>query len=479
MFAAGATALGLFLVGTIWASVILPRGSQGSWRGSWRGSWHWLVESLGHGMLLGAGAFSILVFLLLERGWGRPSYVLVALVFGVCILFGWWAVRRNPRSEAAGVDPGRWGLLAVLVIFLPTLAFTGFIGGDWHVARPPGGADAWTIWNHRSRTLYHGDGNWGRVFADIHQGHSSYPLLLPATNAGQWMVLRRETADSPRFTGLLFLLTLGLLQFAATLRFTTMWRAALAAAATLAVPAMQRWGPAQYADIPVACILLAAAGGLATHLARAPALKISPVLCGFCLGLLPWTKNEGGILAGVVMLAFLIVLATRRHSLIQPWRFLGLVGCGAVVPLAALLRFKTAWAPPDPMMKDLGTTISSNLFSAERWHVALSSFLDELNPWTDWDLWALLWPALGILLVVAVVTCRPWKRPEILFLGLIFMGALAAWLLVYVLTPAYDQKTHIDTSLHRLLLQIVPVGILLVTVATVVTEKRSPGSDPA
>src|SRR5262249_355815 len=95
----------------------------------------------------------------------------------------------------------------ILVSSATTFLFIALekIHGDW---------DAWFIWNMRARFFFRGGYHWSDAFSEITQ-HSDYPFLLPASVAGQWLLLGRETTAAPIMIAFFFLLaTSALLTFA-------------------------------------------------------------------------------------------------------------------------------------------------------------------------------------------------------------------------------------------------------------------------
>jgi drug/metabolite transporter (DMT)-like permease len=72
--------------------------------------------------------------------------------------------------------------------------------------------------------------------------------------------------------------------------------------------------------------------------------------------------------------------------------------------------------------------------------------------------WSLLWPLAGAALVALAWQRRPFAGPLALALVAPLGGALAA----YMFTALEPYDFHVETSLDRLVLQLVPLAVLVV-----------------
>lgn len=432
----------------------------------------WTAEALGWGALLLPGLLSALLFGTLATGLTRPApgggTIIVTAVIGVAAALVEWLRRRLPDDQAAPAEvrpgPGAWSLFP--------LAFLGlavWVAGDWQAPGDPGGSwDSMAIWNVGARFLHRAEGDWPALFAARVTGHPDYPLYLQASLALVWDLLGDEPVAAARSLGLLLLTGLGLLTWTALGRVTTRPLAALAAASLLATPLVAELTRAQVADEAVALALVGAAWGLASRLGPG---GVPAPLAGLALGLLPWIKNEGAVLAALTLACWLPCLwrAARRPGGPRPGRELLLVAAGAAPPLAVVLAFRVLWAPADPLYDDLGTTLATHLPDPARWQLAWSGFVEQLDPTADagrWglgrsiDRWGLAWPLCGALALVGLLAGRVPRHPGTAFLVLTSLAGLVTYLLIYVVTPVQSQAWHIDTSLFRLLCQLHPLVLL-------------------
>ncbi|MFT7463287.1 MAG: hypothetical protein ACI9EF_001631 [Pseudohongiellaceae bacterium] len=419
---------------------------------------------------------SALVFSALRLGSPLPGgLATLVVVLGAAAVLTLIA-RSGPRHEAASVPAPNLALRqpsffnrAVLLLPLAAGALALWSAGDWDDPIPGGSWDSMAIWNTGARVLVRGDGDWPALFRNRVIGHPDYPLLVPGTLASLWSSVGGESHTAPRTVALSFLVGLGLMMFSAARRFCGQRSAALATALLLSLPILAEMVRAQLADAALAMLLLAATTVFASHFAPARNQRLPAWLGGLALGALPWCKNEGAVLAVVVLGAYICCLGFTRargdNSAPGLKRELPLALAGASLPLAILVCFKLSWAPNDPMFHDVGTTLLTYLPDPARWSTAFGGFMDQLNPWTDgstWglatsaDRWGYAWPVAALLALMGLVRGRGFPRDHRLFLGLVALGSFAAYFAVYVTTPARSQSWHIESSLFRLLLQLFP-----------------------
>jgi hypothetical protein len=435
------------------------------------------IDALAWGLVLLPLLLSSTLFVSLWLGASTPgpllSVVVVALAANLLARLG----RRRAAHAAQNVsDPGttRHSQLdtldkAFFVIPAAALALAWWSAGDWHDDIPGGSWDSMAIWNNQARVLVRGSGDWPALFRDRVIGHPDYPLMLPGTLACVWSWLGREAAAAPRSVALLLLSGVGLMVFSALRSLCGHRSACLATGLVLSTPLLAELARYQLADPALALMLLASSAALASRFAAQPSLRQPAWLAGLALGAMPWCKNEGLVLAAVVGGAFVVCRLLGRASRPTPQgEWTGLLA-GAALPLFVLAAFKLSWAPDDPMFDDVGATLARHLPDPERWSAVLGGFAAQFNPWADgsiWGLetsrerWGLAWPAIGLLSLLGLWRGRAWVPDQRLFLGLVALGSLAAYLLVYVTTSAQSQTWHIETSLFRLLLQLFPTVLL-------------------
>ncbi|MEZ5331657.1 MAG: glycosyltransferase family 39 protein [Thermoanaerobaculia bacterium] len=426
--------------------VVLAALALRRWRSaSLSGAERWVLAPA-----VGLGGSSLLFFW--WRVAGLPPGALAVPLLALALLLaaasgGVPSGRRAPRSSRWSVD--RWALALAIGVALVVCVLR-------LLQQPLGEYDAVAIWNARALTIWRAAEPMGALFfrQTLSQAHPDYPLLLPGSVAASFAVGGGETVLVPQVTSVLFLFAAAAAIWLGVHRVAGAPAARWAAALFLVTPEVLFWGPAQCADLPLAYLLVLTALGLARELEsdRGPAARAA--LTGFSLGLLPWTKNEGLLLAALLLAAW---LATGLLSRALEPRRLAALGAGALPGIATLTAFKILWSPHAELPDFLRGALARSL-DPERWRVVLGSLAGELDPFGAGDEWSLTALALLVLGGVGWATHRGADPPR-LFLRLALGGSLLLWLAVYVGTPA-DLRWHLSTSLDRLLLQILPLAFL-------------------
>ncbi len=462
--------------------------------------------------LLVTGAGGLTVFGLMRRhGWSNRSSAAWALAAGPGVGFGLLGVVFFFWVFAGWPPPGRWALAGITMILALALALpvytrrgdsarpleSGFfnrqalwpgsararaallavlaIGGVafglllWTFPKivetqPYGGWDAKAIWNVRALFLYRASGDLAEIYSALEHGHPDYPLLLPASVAGQYSLLGGESLAIPAMTSLLFTLAAGVALFLAVARLSSPTIACAAVAVYYTTPAVWRWAATQYADIPLSYFLLMAVLTLSSQLDAERARRLPPVLAGLFLGLLAWTKNEGmvqaGLLAGAFALLFLGIGRSGGFSLTpirDRWRRLLGITAGALPAAAALVLFKLHWSPVNETGRFLGGGVEK-ILNGDRWLTVVAAYGQQLFPGSGAVTWGLLWPSV-VLCAVFFHRRRAAAGPPAQLFGAALGLSLGLSFMAYILTPVAGVQWHLDTSLTRLLLQLTPLAL--------------------
>ncbi len=356
---------------------------------------------------------------------------------------------EHAPPEQRSSSPPRW-LVAALV---PVLSASAWMVGRADARNPRGGYDAVVIWQVSARILDEAPTRAGPILRAIPASHhGDYPGLLPGVFAAAWHI---EGTRSPTPQALILaLFGLGLLaaQWRAVDRVSGSTAACCAVLLLASTPELLIYLHLQYVDPIVAYLVILALDGFAQELEERP--LTSPLLTGFAFGLLPWSKNEGIPLAALLLVVFLVGVFVRRRGVIL--RRLRPIAAGAFLPLAVHLLFKTLWAPPNDMMKNLSSTWSQ-LSDAARWRRVARGFREEWSPLRGFQRWGAGWVVLPLAILGTGRDRR--RRPGTLMAVAFVVLTLAAWFGVYLLSYA-DLDWHIPTSLHRLLLQVFPAALV-------------------
>lgn len=406
----------------------------------------------------GLGALSVVWFWLpFALGLGRAvtGVLDTALVLGVGVVGLWMARRRagSPISGPTATPRGSWwwAVPFAVVAGLCAWALWGFVARE-----PLGYWDAWGIWNLRARFLALGGAAWRDGFSpDLPASHPDYPLLLPCSVVRTWTAAGTATPTAPVLLAALFLaLTVGCLVTALhTLRGGGQGR--LGGALLLLAPEVVSNAGKQYADIPLAFLMLATAVCFALF-DRSGDLRMA-VAAGLFAGLAAWTKNEG--------LLFLVAVAlVRLPGLHRPRAWAReaaavLVGAAPVLLTVAYFKTQVVVVTNDLVAAQATGETVARLTSAAR-HEEILAFIGTV----------LLRSApffVPVLVAYAILAgrwqpTRRWATP----VGLVAVMA-AGYYAVYLTTP-YDLLWHLGSSFNRLFVQILPTALfgLLMAVPT-------------
>ncbi len=450
------------LVAAIGGLVVYTLMRRHGWA-AWPSAAWALVMSPGVGFGLVSTAFFFWVFAGFPAP-GRLALLGLTAVLAIALAAPVYLHRDRPPLPAGGETARQRpaaGRRVVLVAALAAVAVSlGLLVSMFPrvvAAQPYGAWDAKAIWNVRALFLYRVSGDLAEVFSSLEYGHPDYPLLLPASLAGQYCLLGGEDLAIPQVTSLLFTLATGAALFLAVARTGAPAIAGAAVAIYWATPAVWRWGFSQYADIPLSYLLLMAVLTLSSQLDADRARRLPPVLAGVFLSLLAWIKNEGLVQAAMLAAAFAVLFACTGRLKRESWRRPLWIAAGGLPVLIALVLFKVSWSPVNETARFLDGALGKML-TLERWLTVALAFWRELDPWSGAATWGLLWPFLALCAVCFRHSRAGGGRPQRLF-GTILILALGLSFMAYVLTPVEGLRWHLDTSLKRLLLQLTPLTL--------------------
>ena len=325
-------------------------------------------------------------------------------------------------------------------------------------ANPNGEWDVWAAWNLGAKFLAASE-DWRDAASPVlSYTHPEYPLLLPSFVVRGWLISGERAAVVPIATGLFFFAALAGLLVGALGILRGPAAAMIGGMLLLSAQPLLNWAPSQYADIPLACLILATfALVLLDTLSESPR-STTLVWAGLCAGLAAWTKQEGMPFAGALVALFLpaarVAYGAWRPAL-ERWRRLL---AGAVPGLFLALWFKLWIAPPGSDEPRTMAEALSRLVQPDRYAIVVRSFLEHLTglgsgPGHPLILLVMLAPLLrlgGYRRSVAAI----WTGAAALF------AMLGSYVVALVASPR-DLKWHIFTSMDRLILQLWPGFVLI------------------
>jgi hypothetical protein len=441
-----------------------------------------IVSSLALAFCLGIG-FSSLVSLALIIGGIAPTsraFVLIDVAIWIIVAVLGWRIRRvaqgrEPRAQSPEPSQSRepWLLPATFSV-IAIVALASAVASS--IAAPHGDWDAWAIWNQHARFLFRGgDGAW-RDFFSIEWSQPDYPLLLPASVARVWAYAGHESTLGP------ILIAIGFGIACVTLVVTTLdgQRGWIAGALLLGATTFLTQVPAQCADVPLACFIVATLAvtygdvfrtpnpesrapnpesrapnpepRIPNPVSRAPdpGSRIPALVAGATSAMAAWTKNEGVVFVLLVFLVAVVVAVRRRDGRQLLWSI-----AGAAPILIAVVWFKLALAPSSGLVEGQSLSIwFSRLMDIDRHVTVLGLMVPRAMRWSA-PIAVAIFPIVSLIAAWMAIRVGGAVRVMASVLGLM----LASYYLVYVTTP-FDITWHVSTSIDRLLVQLWPAFVL-------------------
>ncbi len=434
--------------------------------------WMWLSTLVAMGCIAGLGIGSCLFAVLLWTGAASRATV-VAENIGL-LLLAVLALRKLPPAAAQEPQRERRGSKAPWILpVCGLLAIVFLLSGWWFTtaASPHGDWDAFSIWNLRAKFLAGGGDSWRHAVSTglqahhLGASHPDYPLLLSGLIAQSWLASGRVDVAVPAAIGLVYALALVALT-AGSIAWLRDEKAAWVGLLLLSGSELFASQIAsQYADIPLACYVLATVALLAGAVER-PAVT-ALIWAGLLAALGAWTKNEG-----LVFLLLAAIWCGWRAGRSSLFAFLA----GAAPVLALVLFFKSWVAPATAGLfpKTLAEAFGKLSDPQRAWMIlrAYATTLWELGPWWAHPI------VLALIWVWAAGRVEPARRRQ-LAVAALPLAMLAADFMVYMVTVA-DLNWHLGTSVNRLWLQVWPslVMSLLLLARPGTAQEAAPAGRP-
>lgn len=419
----------------------------------------------------GPALFSVVFFL--ARVSGVTNLIALDLVVFALLLSSFFFFRTRAATPVsippATFDAPSWLHRILTTAFAIALCAAVYSAVLRMLAHPHGdGWDAFAIWNLHARFLFRAGVHWREGFTPlIPWSHPDYPLLLPAAVAHFWTYLGHDAPSVPAVIGLVFTFATVALLFSSLSVLRGSVPAMLGAATLLASPSFIAVGSWQYADIPLSFFLLATIVLLTLHNAHLhdhplPAQR-SPgflALAGLTAGFAAWTKNEGVLFLGAIVLARCLLIRESRTLPRESRPNRQIVPLLLTVAPAFILitYFKVFVAPRGDLFSD-PTTMLHKLMDPVRYWIIAKWYAKEFFRFGHW----LFVPAPLLMLAYYFVSrheipvCRDSRyRSSVLAMAL----TLAGYFVIYLITP-YDLYWHLRFSLTRLFLQLWPSAVFL------------------
>lgn len=395
---------------------------------------------------VGFGASSLLSFYWIWLGF--PIAVYAVLESAAALLLAAWCfrTRRISLRGALSFRPALQRANIFWSVFLMTAGLVFIINLTLVSLRyPHGRMDAWTNWNVVARFIYRGGDAWQNTF--LRQlDHPDYPLFMATSHAVTWALAQKASTWGPIAFHFAFSISAAGLLFALVHALRDDKQAALAALVFMSQPSTAAIGMSQYADFPLAYMILAAVGlALLYHKTgeTAPA-----VIAGFLAGVAAWTKNEGMVAAiGCTLVwASSALLQSDRAAL---WKY----ALGLAPPVTTVALFKAFLAPANDLAAG-SRGIFERIMDAERYVIILNDAAVKL-----WEVGGGPVSVVALAALYALIVGKTRLRLSGLWIPAVVISIqLLAYFFIYLVTP-HDLQWHLKTSFNRLYYHIFPLAL--------------------
>ncbi len=314
-------------------------------------------------------------------------------------------------------------------------------------AHPFGEWDGWALWNMKAKFLTLSGISWRGVCHELHwHTQPDYPLLLPLMNVWGWSLSYGNFSPAPFWTAFVFSVSCAGLLFTGLERFIERKIALFAACFLISLFPYHYIGTAQYADIILSYYLLAGMVTLTVALRHREHSLL--FLFGIFLGLMTFTKNEGTVIA------LLLIILTAHHL----WRensvgalksspLLLKVLAGFLITASFTLYFKLFLAPPN---RDIIMPADGRwpYFNFEGCYLILTAFLHELTGVWSHPAWV-----AGLAIVINV---KKLFHKEIRIMTLFFILYALVLFFIYLTTSNFNLTWRLSRTSSRIICYLLP-----------------------
>ena len=412
---------------------------------------------------LGLGLSSYTCFIGLV--WYSPPSKMVIifaelLLFSVFSLIYYFRIKisneSNPTEKNRNLSGTQSLLSTIYIFFIISIASSSVLFILISLNNPHGFWDAWAIWNLRARFLVRSGDQITSAFSElISWSHLDYPLLLPCNVAKIWTLLGTESLIVPISIAFIFTIaTVGLL-FSSLSYMQNRFQGLLAGLVLLTVGSFFERGADQMADVPIGLYYLATIIIYCIfHFENETSLHYI-FLAGIMAAFATWTKNEGILFLIIVIFARFLILVPN-NGLSSYLREIVVFLCGAAPVILLLIYFKIKFAPSNDIIAGQSFDVTlSRLFDINRYLVVGKSFIIEF-----YDMLQDRVIFIPLFIIFWGFTSNKQNRRGIQNTMYILIFMLVGYFLVYIITPQ-ELNWHLNTSLGRLFLQLLPSAIFL------------------
>ena len=375
----------------------------------------------------------------------------------ICVFLAVWAGTFSPGRPQPGGGlvshlkkifcPSRelFSRLALAAFFL----FALYLIQSMAAIHPYGEWDATAIWNLKSKFLILGGESWRNLFHLHRYTNTDNPLFLSLVHAWSWTLHNGSFTQVPFMTGIIFSLACAAGLWGGLAQHIFKGLAFLATALLVFLLPFLHSGTTQYADIVLSFYLL-----LSMNILMLSLVKLNrryALISGFLIGSLPFIKNEGFIMAALLVFFSVIFISVKPHRTDRKQLLLPLA-LGLLLAVQPSLIIKTYSAYPLHFFVNKAG-LGTNYDTVAVLLIAVKHFFEVVTR----PAYSFLWLLLAFM---ALRDPRQYIRGETAVMTAFLVSYSGSILAIYSVTD-YDPAWIITLSLERILLYLLPTILFL------------------
>ena len=411
-----------------------------------------LAEICALSWFFGTGVISLLLWV---GGMFLTGAALQGFVTSLALGLGAFGFIRARKKRMRAVIPPpsnavEWILAVTIALQFAVMLYLSFSSGL--------GWDGLLNWEIKARYAFLNNGVMpAAYFSDASRDftHQAYPLWIPLTELWLYLWMGEAHQFWLKLLFVLFYVAGAILLITLASRLTSRrWIGLLTAALLFFVPClttMPGGAPVGYVDVPIGMLYMAAIGYLLLAAER------NDPFCwrtyALCLALLPWAKREGAVLWAIAALCGIPVMwRTRRLRPALLWLLPG---------PAIMLAWKAFYFSMGKTeeLEFLPMTLATLVKNFPRASSIGRSVIVEMM---DARHWSILWPLTAAVFLWLLLRARGGR---LLILFLAVSAPLFIDTSMYLFSGWPNWTAHVEQSLSRLLLQVMPVMWLAIALA--------------
>ncbi len=370
--------------------------------------------------------------------------IFISILTGLILIF---YIFLGKRWKMPKIQMRRLNLNWLEVILVLVILFQIFYVFSTSMLRPIINFDAVANYGLKAKMIFYENKNFFNFDSNIFLGgdsHINYPPHIPLLMAWTYFGMGQVNDVLVNIIFAFYFLALIGFVYLSLSEETSRQNALIFITFLSTLPLFVYHGFNAYCDLPLTFYFTIAAISLFKYFRNKN--KTDLIMAGIFAGLTTWVKNEGLILALVLLIVFLIYLFRERKTK-EIKSYLLFIFCYSLFFLPWFLFkkiFNFGYSNASP------GAISLSSFHPE----IFSKLFEQLFIFHSFHLW------LGIFMIILILNWRKvFSRPNI-YLFLIIFGTLAGFLFIYLFTSAY-QNVIDATASSRNLLVIMPLTVFL------------------